>query len=356
MNTKLFKWAFISLLSLILFFPVISCDSGSSNGDGSSSGTITVEISTPGFLPGEYGYQDYTGTLTVEDGNMTEYELTGRRFIGMADRDIVVIGSNYYAMRYKITRTVSREADGLFAGIAEATRELQYFYLETVDEEVPPFDPEGRGYEKGKGEFQWDANRLLSFTGYGMEGEVWIPGSKDVYEYYGNGKLESIRNADWDGESFYFSEAEWYSNYDTTFTDFPSLTWEFYASYEGDDPSIPESYNYATNPNVYDKQYHTQYSYTADSNGRIGTVIQQNYETGIRAEPWVNELKIEVSYDSSGNVSTVKLYFDDEGWPEDPTMQMDFSIPSGLGLSFEGLFFPPWNEVLFPFFEDGGAN
>ena len=332
------------LLACAALLVFASC--GESETETSSSGNITMAFSSPGQEPGDHGYLSYSGTLTVEDGNMTLYELTGVRLMKVSEVIRAQELTGYMGMRYRITRTVSRDAEGIFAGIAEGTREVQTFYLDSADDPIPLFDPESRSYEKGKGVFEWDGDRLISFTGYGPEGEAWVAGNKDVYEYYENGTLKSIRKGDWEHESLYFSEAEYYGEYDPVFALFPFLTAKFHAEYSIDE-SIPDGYNYDDNPSQYPEEPGTRYLYTADPEGGIGTIIQQKYDDA----GWEDDIKIEAVYDSSGNIATLKLYLTHD-WPEEPHIQIDFTIPSGMSITFGDLFFPPWKEVIVPFFED----
>lgn len=336
MKKKLILGVFFALLSIAVVFSLISCTGeGDGGGGGNASGNITLKLSTPGLDSDQDGYATGTGTFVVEDGNLDSYELVVKGY-----------DDGPSGIRYKITRTKSRDASGFYAGILEGTMEMQYFPLGGIDDEVPAFDSSGDYYSKGKGELVWNESQLTSFTGYDWESGDWALGGKTAFEYYDNGTLKDIREGDYEDPDWFYDDADWYSEYDTTFTNYPTLIYDFGASAVQN--SIPDGYDYLGNPDLYTKDKDIKYTYTPDSNGRIGTIEEQDWN----GSAFENSMEIEITYDSSGNLSIAKIYYD---WDSDnqkweSALQLEFTVPSGLSFTLDNLFFPPWNEIILPFF------
>ena len=337
MKKKLILGVFFVLLSIAVVFSLISCTGeGDGGGGGNASGNITLKLSTPGLSSDENGYATGTGTFVVKDGNLDSYELV----VKGPDAD-----DEYSGIRYKITRTKSRDASGFYAGILEGTMEMQIFPLNGIDDEVPAFDSSG-DYYKSKGELVWNENQLTSFTGYDWESGDWVLGGKTAFEYNDDGTLKDIREGDYEDPEWFYDDADWYSEYDTTFTNYPTLIYDFGASAEQN--SIPDNYDYLGNLDSYMKDKDIKYTYYPDSNGRIGTIEEQDWN----GSAFENSMKIEITYDSSGNLSIARIYYD---WDSDnqeweSALQLEFTVPSGLSFTLDNLFFPPWNDIILPFF------
>ena len=173
MKKKLILGVFFAVLSIVFVFSLISCTEEGGGGGGNASGNITLKLSTPGLDSDQDGYATGTGTFVVEDGNLDSYELVVKGY----DAE-----DGYSGIRYKITRTKSRDASGFYAGILEGTMEMQIFPLNGIDDEVPAFDSSGDYYSKGKGELVWNENQLTSLTRYNWESGDWVLDDKTAFE------------------------------------------------------------------------------------------------------------------------------------------------------------------------------
>ncbi len=177
---------------------------------------------------------------------------------------------------------------------------------------------------------------------------VW----KAAYEYE-DGKLKSERfyslNMEMlaiQGEEVEFTKAYYYARYDNAdFPNFQTEVWYYDTQNEG---GIPDDYNYEIDPfGIREWSGDIKYEYTpdADDESRVG-----EYIIYINPDGWIEDEKIGLTCDESGNLLSVDIYkpFDnEEGWILD--LRLDIVVPENLNFGFGELFFDPWHDLIIPF-------
>ena len=359
---KIILRSFFMLFSIGIILLLMSCAGSSVN----SNENITIRFTSPGLSSNDDEYIDLTGTLSIENGSMGSYSLIGKG-TDVDDGEI-----EHYGVRYKIKNVNSKgiysglniedekEYKGItnvFEGLNEWIIEWQEFTLNSIDDAVPAFNPDdsnSKFYVKYKLAFSWNGDKLTTITAYDWDSESSTfetdPGSEKKFEYNDDGVLRDMRSSgEYNNGDWFYDEAYWYSSYDETFTNFPILIYEFGAT--GEQDSIPDNYDYENNGSEYNKEKDTQYTYTSDSDGRIGTIIEEDWNGETRDY----DSKIDITYDSSGNVSSFKIYEYDseaENWQNSPSVQLDITVPSGLSFTLGNLFFYPGNMLITALYGD----
>jgi hypothetical protein len=351
--TVYFTFTVLLFLTIILLFGV-ACENGAVE-----DGTITLTFSLPETIEDldsaspeviPFVNIEGTGTLTIEGGAPTEYNLTFKSIYIPFDAMGPLAESPYHAQRVLLTITGTRDGSGLFDRITDLTFERQAFALEDIEDPIPEFDSESREYRKELIEATWDENGLRKMVN--SSGDP--PEIQSTTEYdYQNGSLYAYREAEGNGD--YFSNG-FHFIYGTPapFQQLPSEIREYLAIPE--DPSIPPLYPYERNPNFYELIEIFGYRYTADAGGRIGEFITQYggpaMDMAIAAEVSLEDDERYVfSYDDEGRISAIDYYVFDlymMGWVY--LLRTDVTYSDGMpGIPFEELFIGPWGRGIFPF-------
>lgn len=184
--------------------------------------------------------------------------------------------------------------------------------------------------------------------------EEWIIW-KAAYEYE-NGKLKSERfyslNMEMlaiQGEEVEFTKAYYYARYDNAdFPNFQTEVWYYDTQNEG---GIPDDYDYKANKDtlIHDWSGDIKYEYTpdADDESRVG-----EYIIYINPDGWIEDEKIGLTYDESGNLLSVDIYkpfYSRQGLEWILDLRLDIVVPENLNFGFGELFFDPWHDLIIPF-------
>jgi hypothetical protein len=319
-------------------------------------GSIVLTFSIPGVEKGTDGYFEGTGTLTIENGVPTVYDLetksTSQPVLDNGVDKLAVIGLVDSAFRSRLTVIDTQPGSGVFDQITKLSFESEQFELESFDDPVPDFQMD-RTYSKDDISFTWGSSGLGEVTV--RSGEPLEVDSKSVYDYE-NGSLRSLRESN-DGIFFKSALYHLYDN-DPPFQDLPSELVKYIADMESEHPSIPPDYDYELNDAGYFEVNREQHIYTDDGNGRIGEFVRQFWFDLVAIQNWTNQDRYVFSYDESGSISQADIYryntfIRNDEIPSEWALvgRIDFSFPEGLpAFSVEELFFGPWGQGIIPFF------
>lgn len=306
-----------------------------------ASGNIVIIFSTPGIDTEDDGYLSGSGTLVVEEGDLKSYDLA----IKETEYGEVL---EYWGKRWSFQMAGLWSVQSIFNNITSIDGEEQEFELDDIDDEIPLF---------GEDSTTWTATVTWNDDGT-VKGVETVSGEeivwKAAYEYYEDGKLKSERiySMEYGG----FTQAYYYARYDDP--DFPNFQTEVWYYNTNGDGEIHDDYVYEEVPPnwPYDESGNVKYAYTpdADDGSRVG-----EYIIYINSDVWIEDEKIELTYDESGNLSRVDIYnayWGEVDWEYSLELRLDIVVPENLNFGFIELFFNPWHDLIIPFDRVNGGD